>query len=385
MAAVALAGATAVTNVLDARRAKASLVVHRLGSRAVTPPVPITHEGTSFGPAYEVTYRVASPGSDTEETWTLRPPFDLHRVIRGRGKVVEVDEQALGVSASQTFTSGAPASQPQPVVISPPPAAPALRPGPVVADAVARGMLVAREQRMVAGRRCQVYRTGTETGGGEFVAPPAQASGDHIDMCVDADGLLLEAFETYRGKTLRQRVATRVNANVTIDDGTFAQLPRERTVSPAKGGGSVRRMDPTSEPLGPFLVASAAPEGFTFEGRYEVIPPQADLTNPATRGSAVAAVSDVWVRGPDMIVLERGARLDKSNPFELSAKFPDVDLGPVAGVGDFVPGTTGADVRSLLGSGRFMHLYGTVNLGTLTSLARSLRETNTGTGPRYLD
>jgi hypothetical protein len=86
-----------------------------------------------------------------------------------------------------------------------------------------------------------------------------------------------------------------------------------------------------------------------------------------------------------MITVERGARLDKADPWEADDRFPDVDLGPVVGTGEFLAGVTGGEVRALLGSGRFVRVYGTAPLADLVAVARSLHQTDTGTGPVYLD
>ena len=352
--------------------------IERIGSVRASGTQEIEHAtGASDAPAsWRIRYRVATPGTAVTEDLVVRAPFESHTDVRTNGSFSETRESALGVAVTKPARGN-------PVALAPAPEAAGFRPGPIVGDAVEEGLLVAREQRTVAGRRCQVYRTSAVFGGTTFAAPTDDL--EFVDVCIDADGLLLELVETFEGRYIRQRVAESVAIDVDVDDAELTDLPHEQTVPANQGGGSIRRVDPASAPVGPFLVVDAPPAGYELLGRFEVIPPQPDIANPNTRGQVVAATSDVYVNGASMITVERGARLDKADPWDPDDRFPDVDLGPVAGTGEFLAGFTGGEVRALLGSGRFVRVYGTAPLAELTAVARSLRQTDTGTGPVYLD
>ena len=341
----------------------------------------LLHDGDGLDRAYRVTYRVATPSSVSVEVWTVRLPFDARVVVHdGDGAddaVIETREQSIGVYATKREPEDA-------VVLAPAPSAVNYRPGPIVEDAVGAGVLVPREKRVVAKRPCQVYRTGTEAGGATFTAP-GPGDDEHIDVCVDEDGLLLELLEVFGGRVLRQRVALEVEPDVDVEDRDLARLPSEQTVPAAKGGGSLRETDPASQPIGPFLLLDAPPAGFALSGRFEVIPPQPAIAQEETRGSVVAATSDIYVRGDDVLVVERGARLDKGPAWVEDDRYPKVSVGGAAvPSAELLAGTNGGELRALLGSGRFVRVYGTVGLDELQSVMAALREVDGGTGPRYL-
>ena len=379
MVAVALAGATAVRELVGdddggaGRDGGAAATVTREGSTRIASERAFTH---GAGPStWRIRYRLASPGVEVTEDVAVRAPFRSHTDVRTDGDHTERRETALGVSVTKPAAGSHLALAPAPEVAG-------FRPGPVLEAAVDHRLVERREQRRVAGRPCQVYRTSATFGGTTFA--PAEAR-DYVDLCVDGDGLLLELAEFSGGRLIRQRVALRVQTGVEVTDEELNELPHGQTIAVQDGGGSIRRVDPASRPVGEFLDLPAPPEGFTHEGRFEVIPPQPDIARPETRGRVVAATSDVFVAGPDAIVVERGARLDRSDPWERDERFPQVDLGPVVGQGEFLAGVTGGEVRAVLGDGRFVRVYGTVSLDRLVATARALEATSAGAGPVYLD
>ena len=375
VAAVVLAGAAAVREVVSSDEdTEGPALVERRGSARVAERDPIEH-GTAPS-TWRIRYLIATSGSEHTETVTVRAPFESHTDVRSNGTFSESRESALGVAATKPARGGV-------VVLAPPPEAAGYRPGPILAAALEHGLVERRERRRVAKRECQVYRTASTFGGTTFA--DAASDHDYVDVCVDSDGLLLEQLETFEGRILRQRVALEVSTDVEVEDSDLSTLPREQTIPANEGGGSIRRVDPASRPVGPFLDVVTPPAGFERLGRYEVIPPQPEIAKPETRGHVVAAMSDVFVRGSDVIVVERGARLDTGPPWDEDERFPDIDLGPTIGTGEFLAGVTGGEVRALLGSGRFVRVYGTVPLDVLIGVARSLVATDGGTGPVYLD
>lgn len=332
----------------------------------------------TFPSGYRITYLVDVAGSPaTTEVISASPPFAARtEIYRGQGTDGEpIDERESGFAVLATRSSGQDA-----VVLRPPPGSAGSRPGAALRDAERLGLVERRELREVAGRRCQVWRTGDAEGAAPFVAPVGTG---FIDLCVDADGLLLEEWHEEGGRGVLQRVAIDVEVGP-VETAALEQLAREQTVPAAKGGGSVRPVDPASRPVGEFLEVPSPPVGFELQGRYSVVPPQPELTDPLLRSRATASTIDVFVRGTDLVVVEVGGVLNKSAPWEADPRYPDVDLGDLLGQGEVLIGTSAAEVRALLPQGRFVRVYGTVDVATLTAVARSMVAV-TGDGVRYID
>lgn len=326
-----------------------------------------------FPGSYEIVYRVAITGSESTERLRVSAPFDSRaESFPGTGVTgapASEREFSFGVLATKSTAKSL-------TVVEVPPALAGPRPAVAVMDAEEEGLVERREVRRVAGRVCQVWRTSDEQAATVFLPPEP---GQYIDVCVDRQGLVLEEWQVDQGRPVRQRVATSVRAG-SIDRSELAQLPRETTLGVAQGGGSVKEIPVTEQAAGPFLELGPIPPGFVHRGRYTVVPPQRGLVEEGERGRTTAATSDVLVRGDDAIVIERGGVLDLSDPWTVDDRLPDVDLGPVIGSGELLAGTSGAEVRALLGEGRYLRIYGSADLQTLTALARSLIAIDNGSG-----
>lgn len=327
---------------------------------------------------YQVTYRIEDSAGDVlTEVVAVRRPFDSRtETYRGEGTdgtLVDVEETEMGIVVTQR--EGTPD-----VGLAPAPGVPDARFAEVADDAVRLGLLERRELREVAGRTCQVFRTAPETGLG--FQPSAQD--DYLDLCVDRAGVLLEEWEISGGRPLRQRVAVAVRTGLDLDRDDLFRLPHMTSVDANKGGGSVRRVDPTSEPEGTFWVLDAPPAGFRFIGRFALVPPQAALANPEQRGEVIASTADVYVRGADLLVVDRGGRLDRAAAFAASDELPDVEIDGI-GTADFLASKSGGELRLILEDDRFIRVYGTVPLDVLRETAESLRRTDGGTGLVYVD
>lgn len=331
----------------------------------------------AFPERYRITYRVSITGAETTEVLEVVAPFDSrttsYRGASTSGTPLDEREQSFGVLATR--------ANDQTTVLQAPPALAGPRPASAILTAEDAGLVERREVREVAGRRCQVWRTGGQLAATTFIPP---ADDDYIDLCIDADGLLLEEWQVHEGTAIRQRVAVDVDRGG-VDPTTLSQLPRKATLSIDQGGGSIVETAPTARPLGPFLQVPAPPEGFTLRGRYTVVPPQVGLVDPEMRGKRLAATTDVYVRGVDAIIIEGGGVLDLSDPWSVEEAFPDVDLGGAIGTGELVPGRSGGEVRALLGSGRYLRVSGSVDLDTLVDVARSLVLVDDGAGIRLSD
>lgn len=347
--------------------------LRRVGSRWVAGP----DRSWAFDPfpaAYEIEYAVQALGAQSVEVLRVRGPYDSRTESRADGAVQSARETTFGLLATQSGDGPA-------TVLQVPPATAGPRMGSAVLAAEPLGLVVRREVREVAGRRCQVWRTGDALGGTTFLAPDDR---DYLDLCVDEAGLLLEEWQVSAGQAIRQRVARRVRIGPVADED-LVRLPRESTLAVDQGGGNVRQIADDERPVGPFLLLPAPPADLARRGRYTVVPPQADLREGGERRKLRAATVDVFERGADVLVVEQGGVLDLSDPWAVGDAFPDVDLGPVVGTGELVPGRFGSEVRALLGQGRYLRLSGTLPLSALVELARSMTLVDDGGGVRTED
>lgn len=250
----------------------------------------------------------------------------------------------------------------------------------IAEDLVEQGLAERREQRTVAGRRCLVYRTSGPLSAKSLRRPSAQ---EYADNCLDQQGLVLEELYVVDGRPLSRRVATTVDTAPTFATGTFRT--EAVTIPVDKGGGSVREVEPDSAPEGddPFWQLAAPPAGFEQVGRYSVVPPQADnFSDPLRRKFIVATVSDVYVDGPKLIVVDQGSTLEGGEAFPPAPEgTPTLDAGQL-GTAEVHLSGDGAELRVNLRQGAFVRVYGTVPVADLASVLRDLRPA-TGTGLVY--
>lgn len=336
--------------------------LEREGSEQVDAPV----RDLDIGPgpaAYAVTYEVREPARSSTEDVAVVRPFASRRTTP-----TDVSVTAFG-RLHVTPRSGAP------TIVSPPPAAIDPRPRLVVDRAVREGLLERREQRRVEGRRCQVFRSRAPVSSSTISAPWPR---HYTDICISAEGLVLEEWQVEDGRGVRQRRALDIVSRAEVEPVT-----RQPTVTAAQGGGSVLRVDPASRPEGRFYDLDAPPAGFTRRGRYSVVPPQAGLTDEQERRRAVASTADVFERGADVIVVDRGSTLNLDPAFRPRPEGRRVDdLGPAfdGAAGELLLSWTGPEVRWGDEDGRFVRVYGTVEVDVLVATMRSLRVTEGGTG-----
>ena len=150
------------------------------------------------------------------------------------------------------------------------------------------------------------------------------------------------------------------------------------TLPEKAGGGSVRRVDPASRPPGTFFELSGPPPRFSDHSRYAVVPPQgATTTDPARRNSVVAGVSDVFVRGPDIIVVDQGATLGGVPAFPEQPGAAKLDLGAV-GSATVLPWLGGNELRVSRPNGHYVRLAGTVPVSELAAVGRDLHPVEGG-------
>lgn len=332
---------------------------------------------------YRVTYLLEDLGdsdvADSTEVLVVRAPFDS--VLEGRsGPPPGRDATTRQIVDFSRFRVGA-ADAGLTVYRVPGPTPSDLRLAAVLDEAMEAGLVTRREQREVAGRRCQVVRSGTLLGAGPLRAPTEE---EYADSCVDAAGILLEEILYLNGQPSLRRVATEVDDAVEVDP--VEMEPGDVVVPVDQGGGSVLEVDPTAGSIGSFwtLPDGAVPTGFTYRGRWAVIPAQPEeFSDPARADSIVAGTVDVWVRGPDVVVVYQGGTRGQGRahaPVTGAETVEAGDLGPA----ELVLSATGSEVRAALGSGRFVHVIGTIDPADLVGVASALTVSE-GTGLVYLE
>jgi hypothetical protein len=341
----------------------------RAGSVALSTTAPLAKERPPQ--AYEVEYRVEESATDrvvvNTQKVSVRRPFDARGEIRdSKGEVLE---QRLTVFGKLTIgTKG----NRRLLGVPPALASADLRPDVVLPEAVTRGLLKPREQRRVAGRVCQVYRAAKTVSSGELVPLDKAKASEHADVCIDAAGLLLEeVWQNPEGRRLTRRVATRVDVAPSFDEKTFS-VEGIPDLPVTEGGGGVRPVDDGRPlPSGVFLL-DQVPEGFTMQGRYAVIQPKLDVMQDPLGASETprsTSFTDVWVRGPDVLVLDRGdAAAFSAHPYGRT-----IDLGPL-GQGETYVDLRTSEARATVRNG-YVRLYGTLPTDELVALARKLRPT----------
>jgi hypothetical protein len=316
---------------------------------------------------YRVVYRSESGRGDnlvvnTEEV-VARRPFEARSVTRaadGRGARSTTVNAFARLQTDQTVLATGPG-----------PAAIDRRAAAFLPEAVKDGYAESRERRRVAKRTCRIYRLA-----GSSIAASlekvAAVKEDYSEVCVDEAGLILEEISVVDGERLTRRVAQMVDEDPDIDDDTFEV--DDPTLGVSQGGGSVRRMAKDSRaPEEEFWEPDDDPKGFEHEGRYSVVPPQTGFDDPTQRNRLIAFTSDVWVDGSDVIVVEQGGTLGGTEPFAEDPNAEELDMGDV-GEGQLVYGYLNTEVRVLLGRGRFVRVFGSVEPSRLLAVARSLEE-----------
>ena len=315
--------------------------------------------------AYEITYLVEgyAPGGvvvDIERR-LVRLPFES-RVESGPsespGEVTFLQVAALGVLQSSKDASLT--SEPQ------------IAPGSAHVDGdVATSVLEWRhEVRTILDRDCQVVRAGGPIDVATLEPP---TSTDFADLCVDADGLVLQEEWFVGGDVFRRRTATELDTSPRIAD---ADVTPTAAIPDGVPGGTFVEVTPDSRaPSVTHWELPSAPEGFSLVGRFAFSPPRADDEMSQLEVPRVAAILDVYADGDGgLVVVSNGGTSDNSELFTSGDDDGDetVDLGGALGVADVLRGLRQTEVRVGLDRGRFLRVYGSLPGDELVALARSL-------------
>lgn len=324
--------------------------------------------------AYRIDYRVESRGSGdtvvTSDRLLVRRPFDA-RLESYSGPVPTGDPSSVQVeSFGALFADGADSDE---VIVAVPPGPPGsdTRVLAGLADALDEDRFELGERRRILDRTCQVVRTAALLATADL-APPTQQ--DHAETCIDADGLVLEELLVADGAVLLRRVAVDVELDPDLDDEAFEV--GEQTVPVDSGGGFLAETEPDSRQPGSFF-ESSAPSGFERLGRYVVIPPQQEnFTDPLRRGNRLTYLSDVFVDGAEVVVLDQGGTFGGVDPFP-DAQGVEVDLAGL-GTGLLSYGRNGPTLLVSRDGGKFIRARGTVAPAVLVELVEDLEEVEGG-------
>jgi hypothetical protein len=317
--------------------------------------------------SYDIVYRVTTGTAvSTEELWVLRPFESEDVTFAGtstQGEPLSTVVYRLG--RQLLHDAGA-----APTVLEPPPGP---TPFDVRLDALGPAPnLVRRGTRQVAGRRCEVYRSAQSLESGALIQRPTAA--DHVDTCIDAQGLVLEERHVAGGRVLDVRQAVRV----TTGAAGHRFLTAGTHVPVNQGGGRVVTITPTSRPPAqPFWGEPTLPPGFMPVGRFAVVPPQPPAGAGVPDAGLVAAVDDVFVRGPDVVVIEQGGTVTGAAISVPTGGTP-ITLGPL-GHGTVERSALASSVLALPTPNTFVRVSGTLPAGSLIDVARSLRQQPGGT------
>lgn len=346
----------------------------RAGSELLDDDPPGLLEPRDGPDSYRIDYRVEGYGGDdlvvTSDRLWVRRPWDSRLEVY-RGALPEGEPDAVQVSAFGAFRADSDEGAAVVVASPPGPGASDVRIAGALARAVEDGRVELVERRRVAGRTCQVIRSATTLATGDLV--PATGPDDHADTCIDASGLVLEELLVSEGEVLLRRIATEVEVDPDLEGISFET--GDPTLSVDEGGGFVAETEPGSRVPGRFF-EPRTPPGFTRHGRFAVVPAQAENFTEVDRlPQRLTYISDVFVDGSDVVVLDQGGTVGNVDPFP---GLEGVDVDVAAGAGVLTYGLGGPTLIVDLGEGRFLRARGTVAPDLLIELLDALEEVEGG-------
>jgi len=340
---------------------------------------------SSVPTGYHVVYAEGAPGAaaSTEEVWVRRPFDSVDQTLSGSPPGETLFVSTVSRLGHQILRAG-PTSQAA-LVNTPVTAAPAdVRLDAVYAAARNAHLLQFRRDDVVAGRRCTVLRSAQSLRNPPLLALAAH-SNSYVDTCVDETGLILREQVVRDGALAMSRTAVSVSVGPAAgDEGAYAMSGVPTPYD--QGGGSITPLTPDSLPPGQTWVLPQPPAGFTLRGRYVVVPPQpqaftggpvGSAAAPGAPASLVVTLEDVYVRGPDVLVVEQGSASNNAGFAPPTGGRP-VDLG-VLGAGQLVLAATASSVVAQpAGESKFVRVTGTVDPRLLVQTARSLASVDMG-------
>jgi len=328
--------------------------------------------------AYHVVYReTAADGSvSTEQLWVERPFGSVDLNAAGPPPGAATYLETVDRLGAQVLRAGS--ATPALLDVPAAPAGGDLRLDAVLPDAVRGGFLRVLGTETLVGRSCTVLRSAKPLRSGPLVHLGSGSS--YVDSCVDADGLVLEERSVDGGRMQSERMA--VSVTVGTDALGGSDLAAAGVATPFdQGGGSFTAITLDSRPPGGSWELPNAPAGFVHSGRYAVVPPQPQVFSSASDqgppnpsglpGALVVEMDDVYVNGPDVIVIQQGETMNGAK-FTAPAGGTSVELGAL-GPGQLILGAASSQVMAEpFGAQRFLRVTGTISPDALLALARSL-------------
>jgi hypothetical protein len=234
---------------------------------------------------------------------------------------------------------------------------------------VKAGGVEVRERRRVGGEPCQVYRT-TAPPQGQTIDKLPSKTGDVVDTCVDADGIVREQLVFFNDELLLRRRATDVDLDPGIGRHEL-DVTDASTVPVDLGGGAVAAVAPNELPADSYRLDDV-PAGFRSEGIFAVVPSAPPTGNGIPSGNRRSSFVDVWTDGVDVLLLDQGGLTfagDALGPNSLSSS---VDVGPL-GTARGAPGARFSQVAISKKDGTYVRVLGTLPVARLAELMGSLR------------
>ncbi len=342
----------------------------REGSRVLSgggAPLRITTVPRAYRAVIRVDNRAAEDKVVTTERVWVRRPFQS-RVETYTGPPPGTSRLSVRQSAFGVLTSRSPRSQPLNIAAPPSLASGDLRIDAALDEAVEDRTILKRERREVFGRECQVYRAGGPVFAGD-IEPYEGGTGNFADVCIDRNGLVLEEAWTHKGRLIQRRAVTELDVNPAIDSKIF-----EIDVPPSEGAfrGAVERIEDGDDVVGLWELPST-PRGFEALGRYGIVIPQAATpgANQQTQLPGPSSTSDVYLRGPDVLVIDQDPSLarviDQESRPTHKVKLPNLRNGTL------IVDARMTEVRGIADDGSVVRIFGTLPPSELLDLARSLR------------
>ena len=344
----------------------------RAGSKDVrsSEPLEVEHVPTT----YRAVYRVENRSGEklivtTEKVWVRRPFASRIETYRGAppgARLLSLRQSGFGVLASESPGSSAPLN----IAVPPSLAGSDLRVDAALDEALGDERIIRRERREVYGRQCQVYRAGGPVLAGDIV-PYEPGEGTYADFCVDRNGIVIEEYWVDDDRLLRRRVATDLDVDTAIDDDRLdIRIPE----NPDIHRGAVERItqEPSSEGI-PLWTLPKTPKGFDKLGRYGVIisdqaVPKMNVLTPAV---APASTSDVYVRGPDLLVVDQDPSLAQLVNLEKRIE-RKIEIDGLENARIIVDARMN-EVRAQTKEGSIVRVFGTLRPEELIEFAQKLR------------
>jgi hypothetical protein len=216
---------------------------------------------------------------------------------------------------------------------------------------------------------CQVYRAGGPVFAGDLERY-VPGRGDYADFCVDRNGLVVEEAWVLKRKLIQRRAAVELEIEPAIDRRLFdIDIPEQEGIA----RGLVQRL-PSDEVRG-LWAFTETPKGFEKLGRFGVVIPEAALPNVGAMvaGAGPSSTTDVYVRGPDLLVVDQDPSLVALIQRE-SRPTRDVE---VPGLNDakLIADARMSEIRARTPDGSVVRIFGTIPPSELLDLARLLQVT----------